>query len=187
MRSFHTLELARDARETLCRVFEGGAFDAAEHAHVPIATYDLPDGSKLNLGPERFSVPELLLDPSPLSEGAGQDSEAFAGCVGIADMVQQAILACEHECRRDLCNNITLTGGGAATEGLSDRLLKEMLARQGDLNARAKLSAASNAERAMGPWLGGSILGSLGTFPDIWFSAAEYKEWGAKMLHRKVL
>jgi D-alanyl-lipoteichoic acid acyltransferase DltB (MBOAT superfamily) len=39
----------------------------------------------------------------------------------------------------------------------------------------------------MGPWLGGSILGSLGTFPDIWFSAAEYKEWGAKMLHRKIL
>ena len=76
---------------------------------------------------------------------------------------------------------------GELVEGLADRILKEMLARQGDLNCKAKLSAASNAERAVGPWLGGSILGSLGTFPDICFSAAEYKEWGAKMLHRKIL
>ena len=187
VRSFHALELARDARESLCRVFEG-PFDAAAHAHVPLVTYDLPDGTKLQLGPERYAVPELLFDPSPLHVTAGgAEDEAFAGCVGIPDMVQESVLACEAECRRDLLSNITLTGGGSTTEGLSDRLLKELLGRQQELGARAKLSAASNSERQMGPWLGGSILASLGTFPEIWFSKQEYAEYGAKMLHRKVL
>jgi len=186
VRTFHSLELARDARESLCRVFEAGTFDAAAHAHVPIVSYDLPDGTKLMIGPERYAVPELLLDPSPLSEDGGEES-AFSGCAGIPDMVQEAVLACEPECRRDLLSNITLTGGASATEGLADRLLKDLLSRQGVLGTRVKFSAASNAERAMGPWLGGSILGSLGTYPDIWFSKAEYKEWGAKMLHRKLL
>jgi actin-related protein len=200
VRTFHTLELARDARESLCRVYEGGAFESAAHAHVPIVSYDLPDGTKLSLGPQRYAVCELLMDPSPLQEGGGSSSSSsssgmgggsgdneFAGCQGIPDMIQAAIMACEIECRRDLCMNISLTGGGAATEGLSERILKEMLGRQEDMNCRAKLCAASNAERAMGPWLGGSILGSLGTFPDLWFSKSEYDEWGAKMLHRKVL
>jgi len=184
LKQYHTLEVARDARESLCRVYES-TFDADAHAHVPIVSYDLPDGTKLSLGPERYAVTELLFNPTPLQSGA--EEEDFGGAVGLTDMLQDAILACEPETRRDLNTNVTLTGGLTSTEGLSERLLKELLVRTDTLGSRPKMAAASSSERAVGPWLGGSILASLGTFPDIWFSKAEYQEFGAKMLHRKVL
>ncbi len=185
LKLFHTLELARDARETLCRVYES-AFVMADQGHIPIVSYDLPDGTKLNLGPERYGIAELLFDPTPLQQG-GPDEDAYAGALGLADMVQESIMACEPETRRDLLTNVTMTGGVSATEGISDRLFKELVARGDTLGSRPKMAAASSQERTVGPWLGGSILASLGTFPDIWFSRAEYAEYGAKMLHRKAL
>jgi actin-like protein 6A len=53
--------------------------------------------------------------------------------------------------------------------------------------ARAKVVQASREERAAGPWTGGSILASLGTFPDLWFSREEYREHGARGFARKII
>jgi actin-related protein len=184
--AFHELEAARAGRHALCRVFES-PFDAEANAHTPITSFDLPDGSTLSLGPERFSIPELLFDPSPLLARGGGAGAQYAGAAGLADMVTNSVMVCDIDCRRDLITNVTLTGGVSATEGISDRLLRDLTANQSTLQTRAKLAAASAAERAVGPWTGGSILASLGTFHEFWFSKKEYEEYGAKMLHRKVI
>jgi actin-related protein len=42
-------------------------------------------------------------------------------------------------------------------------------------------------ERKYSAWIGGSILASLSTFPDIWISKAEYDESGPAIVHRKCL
>lgn len=34
-------------------------------------------------------------------------------------------------------------------------------------------------------WLGGSILGSLGSFHEMWLSKAEYEEGGAQLIDKK--
>lgn len=187
--AYHELEAARAGRHALCRVFET-PFDAEANAHTPITSFDLPDGSVLSLGPERFGIPELLFDPSPLvaggvggSGGCGQ----YAGATGLAEAVTSAIMACDIDCRRDLVTNVTLTGGVSATEGLGERLQRDLIANQPVLQTRAKLAASSVVERAVGPWTGGSILASLGTFHEFWFSKKEYEEYGAKMLHRKIV
>merc|ERR1712166_1644535 len=39
-------------------------------------------------------------------------------------------------------------------------------------------------ERMFSTWIGGSILGSLTTFRQMWIGAAEYHEHGAKVVHR---
>jgi len=116
---WHSLSIARDARESLCRVFEMN-FDVIEHANVPIVSYDLPDGTALSIGPERYSVPELLLDPTPLLTGT--DSARYEGAMGIGAAFKSAAEACDIESRRDLVSNCVLTGGVSASEGIVERL-----------------------------------------------------------------
>jgi len=50
---------------------------------------------------------------------------------------------------------------------------------------RVKVSSPNISERAICSWLGGSILGSLGTFQDMWISKRDYEEFGAAIVNRK--
>lgn len=52
-------------------------------------------------------------------------------------------------------------------------------------NMRYKALAATPQERKHGAWLGGSILGSLGSFHELYVSKAEWEEQGASALERK--
>jgi hypothetical protein len=117
-----SLKIVRDARESLCRIFES-TFVSEDHAHAPTVTYDLPDGSVLSIGAEQFSVPEMLFDPSSL---LAREDSPYAGAQGLGEMFQSSVLACNPEPRRDLVSNCVVTGGLSATEGLLDRLHKEL-------------------------------------------------------------
>jgi actin-like protein 6A len=44
---------------------------------------------------------------------------------------------------------------------------------------------AATVERHFAAWVGGSILASLGSFQQMWFSRAEFNEYGAALLERK--
>lgn len=61
-REFHRLSLASDAKEALCRAADA-AFDVDANASMPTVTYELPDGTELEVGADRFGVPECLFDP----------------------------------------------------------------------------------------------------------------------------
>ena len=50
---------------------------------------------------------------------------------------------------------------------------------------RVKVTSPNISERAICSWLGGSILGSLGTFQDMWISKKDYEEFGAAIVNRK--
>jgi hypothetical protein len=51
---------------------------------------------------------------------------------------------------------------------------------------RLQVVCSANAvERRYGVWIGGSILASLGTFQQMWMSKAEYREYGAGLIHKK--
>jgi actin-related protein 4 len=52
--------------------------------------------------------------------------------------------------------------------------------------AKPKISApASTVERKFAPWLGGSILASLGTFHQLWIAREEYMEMGRTIVHKR--
>lgn len=50
---------------------------------------------------------------------------------------------------------------------------------------RVKVTSPNASERAICSWLGGSILGSLGTFQDMWISRRDYDELGSAVVNRK--
>lgn len=152
------------------------AFDPVMSKSVVATTaYELPDGSSITIAEERYGIPELILDPAPLG---------LPGLTGLHASIVASAMACEPEVRRDLVSNIVLTGGASGFKGMPDRLLAELVP-IAPIGTRPKIAAASRDERKLGAWVGGSILGSLGTFHDLWFSAEEYGEHGAKMMHRK--
>ena len=106
-------------------------------------------------------------------------------------MVCDASFRCDRDQQAALLGNVVLTGGGSAI-GPTDQAVVEVLREQVEsiIHAhtpgwRVKVLAPSIAERPVCNWLGGSILGSMGSFHDMWVTKAEYEEWGAAIVNRK--
>ena len=67
--------------------------------------YELPDGQIITIGNERFRCPEALFAPASI----GREH------VGIAEMVYNTIMKCDIDIRKELYNNIVLSGGKSAS------------------------------------------------------------------------
>lgn len=57
-------DLVRDIKETVCRVPEYAVDSRAAMSTWPAASYELPDGRTIDVGGDRFAVPELLFQPT---------------------------------------------------------------------------------------------------------------------------
>ena len=66
--------------------------------------------------------------------------------------------------------------------GFADRMQKE-LTNLVPSTMRVKIIAPPSRKYSV--WIGGSILGSLGSFQQMWISKQEYDESGPKIVHRK--
>ena len=93
--------------------------------------------------------------------------------------------------RKDLCDNIILSGGTTLIPGLAERLEKEVQAMM-PMNARVRVSAPD--DRYLAVWLGASILSSLSTFDKSWVyknsdphcesgAVLGYDEYGPRLVH----
>merc|ERR1712144_57871 len=100
------------------------------------------DGQVITIGNERFRCPEVLFKPSMI----GLEQE------GIHKLCFKSIMKCDVDIRKDLYNNVVLSGGSTMFKGIDDR----------------KYSV----------WIGGSILSSLSTFEEMWITKNEYDEAG---------
>jgi hypothetical protein len=72
---------------------------------------------------------------------------------------------------------VVLTGGGSLLSGLHKRLHWETLTLV-PAAFKPRILVASPLERQFSAWVGGSILGSLGTFQQLWVSKSEYDDLG---------
>jgi actin len=135
-------------------------------------SYELPDGNVITIGNERFRCPEVLFHPS---------LSGIEAC-GIPDATYTSIMKCNMDIRKDLCNNIVLSGGNTIFPGFADRFKKEMTElAQPTMN----VSVIALPERKYSVWIGVSILTSRSTFQDMWISKQDYEEYGPKVVHRK--
>ena len=64
--------------------------------------------------------------------------------------------------------------------GITERLKKELAARF----STDRLNVVSPPEREYLTWIGGSILGSLATFQQMWIAKRDYDESGASIIYR---
>jgi len=109
----------------------------------------------------------------------------------IANMVCDAAFRCDRDQQAGVLGNVVLVGGGACI-GPTDQSVPDTVREQIEtiIHAhtpgwRVKMLSPGMQERAIASWLGGSILGSLGTFHEMWITKAEYEEWGCSIINRK--
>jgi len=167
-------EIVRDVKEKLCFIALDYNEEMAKAKTSPDLEkqYELPDGSSLTIGNERFRAPEALFQPSLL----GLDID------GADETTYKSIMKCDLDIRRDLYGNVVLSGGTTMYPGIGERLTKELTNRA---PPSMKVKVVAPPERKFSVWIGGSILSSLSSFQQMWVSKAEYDEAGASIVHRK--
>ena len=164
--------------------------------HIPKLPYHLPDGTEVQFGNERFEFGELLLGDdhkNKIREEYGANFgtrtkssvEFFSGAV--QNMICESAFRCDREQQAQLLGNVVIAGGGACVEGIVDRVRAEVEAiiHTHTPGWRVKVLSPPITERAYCAWLGGSILGSLGSFSEMYISRQEYQEYGSNIVHRK--
>ncbi|KAE9613930.1 putative Actin family [Lupinus albus] len=178
--------IASDIKECVCRAPDS-PYDESAYANIPTTSYELPDGQIIEIGSDKFKIPDILFNPSLVQTIPGMES--FAGIApsirGLPKMVIDSINKCDVDIRRELFSSILLAGGTASMQQLKERIEKDLL-EESPQAARVKVIGSGNAtERRFSVWIGGSILASLGSFQQMWFSKSEYEEQGASYIQRK--
>jgi actin-related protein len=101
---------------------------------------------------------------------------------GIDGTTYNSIMKCDIDIRKNLYENIVLSGGTTMFPGFADRMQKEMTS---FVPSTMKINIIAPPKRKYSVWIGGSILASLSTFEPMWISKQEYDESGPSIVHRK--
>ena len=208
--SFMLLEMGRNFKEASCRVAETPLIDTdPRFANLPTTPYELPDGTILDVGVERFQLTEMLFDPTSVdfdcsdmaslgfttgassssSRGPDNRDKPAVSTEGVGRLVSNSILRCDpdNNVQTTLCGNVVVAGGASAVEGLPERvkLDVETVVHALAPGLRIKTASLGLSERALTAWLGGSIVASLGSFHEMWLSRQEYEEFGPGIVEKK--
>ncbi|CAN6879854.1 unnamed protein product [Brassica oleracea] len=175
-----------DIKDSICRVPDT-PYDDKSYANIPTTSYELPDGQTLEIGADRFKIPDVMFNPSIVQTIPGMEKygDMIPTVRGLPHMVMESINKCDVDIRRELYSSILLAGGTSSMQQLKERLEKDLI-EESPHSARVKVLASGNTtERRFSVWIGGSILASLGSFQQMWFSKSEYEEHGASYIQRK--
>jgi actin-like protein 6A len=185
---FCKLQIAADAKEYFCTM-PRTPFNKALAEKVPADVFELPDGNHVDLRLCRYTVPELLMDCSPLRSSGGGSSGSDSDSngrdfVSLPELIAESLSCSSVDIRKTLANNCILAGGNNCFKGIQQRL---------NLECNSILPKALNMrfvtpgrlESRVSAWTGGSILASLGSFQQLWVSKEEYEESGVKVLKNR--
>eukprot|EP00983_Pelagomonas_calceolata_P079308 1154607-Pelagomonas_calceolata.AAC.2 len=149
------MALAWDIKEKLCYVAldHDAELSAASTTSAVDKEYTLPDGATITVGSERFRAPEVLFDPSLM----GQESR------GIHHLVHDTINKCDIDVRRELYNNIVLSGGTSMFEGMQtscDALGVSVVERASVVRVLSFAVGARERQMSVAPCFAGAISAS---------------------------
>jgi actin-related protein len=163
-------EIVKKIKEKLCYLSLNYQKELkTNHKHEK---YTLPDGQIIKIGQERFKCPEALFNPSLLRKEIP----------GIHELIKNTIDNCDITIRKNLYNNIILSGGTTTFKGFKDRLELEL---ENLVNKNTTIKIINPLQRKYTVWIGGSILGSLETFSNYFVTKKEWEESGNSIIHKK--
>jgi len=198
--TFMQFELVRDIKESTTKVSELNLLEnEIRYANLPNTSYELPDGTMIELGLERFQIPELFFDNTlfphflqdPDYNQLFTTSPALSllpyNVENLPKLATDSIFHCEGDLQSTLYSNIVFTGGNSSYDGFPERMKYEMerIMAMRISGARLKTIACGKSERVIASWLGGSIMASLGSFHEIWVTKKEYEEYGSTIVDKK--
>ncbi|KAM4650915.1 actin-6-like [Discoglossus pictus] len=164
------MDLVSDIKEKCCYVSLDIDSEIRHDEKNYLIDFTLPDGQIISIGSERFRCPEALFLPTVL--GLPE--------VGLHAHALSSIQKCAPEHQSQLLSNVVVCGGSSYIRGFPERIKKEM--------CRAEKGRPPNIfahpHRKFAPWLGGSIVGALDSFQNLWINRALYDEKGPFVVHR---
>ncbi|KAJ5078133.1 actin-7-related [Anaeramoeba ignava] len=101
---------------------------------------------------------------------------------GIHQMICNSLNKISVGIRKELYQNIILSGGSSLFPGLTERIQKEVSQL---LPLKIKIQIISPPERWLSTWIGASILASTSNFAKMWITKEDYQENGPKIVHQK--
>ncbi|XP_028517149.1 actin-like protein 6B isoform X2 [Exaiptasia diaphana] len=172
-------EVIRDFQKSVLQVCDG-VYDEGILNSIPLVSYEFPNGYNNSYGLERFRICEGLFDPSNVKGIEGSTA------MGVTQVVTTSVGMTDIDIRAGLFNSVIVTGGNTLLSGFVERLNRELLSKTPP-SMRLKLISNGNStfEKRCNSWIGGSILGSLGSFQQMWISRKEYDEQGKGCVERK--
>lgn len=182
-------QIAEDAKASVMRLSDVRLdLKNSEINQMPTVQYELPDGNTIEVGVERFIVPEIMFNPAIVDELKLKGPpvvDDMQNAMSLPAQVLASIQNADVDARKDLFGNVILTGGGTMFVNCKERL-ESAIFDHAPQNVKTKVTASQNAvERRFATWIGGSILASLGSFQQMWMSKAEYDEYGVSHIHKK--
>lgn len=166
-------DVVRDLKENLCYVALDVEKEMASSSSSLEKSYKLPDGEIVKLENQRFRCPEALFQPNLVG---------FDDAAGIHSLINESVVKCEVDVRKDLYANIVISGGNTMFEGMAERLQKEI---SSAVTGKMKVKVIARPDRKYAAWCGGSILSSMSTFQEMVISKKDYDEFGASIVHKK--
>ena len=143
--------------------------------------YELPDGKHLIIKDQRIKFPEILFRPD-----IAKNIKLGDDICNIAEACFNSIQKCDYDIRKDLYNNIFLSGGTSLFNGLPERFKKEIKAFAPE-SMKEEVKVIASPERRYASWIGDSILSSISKIESLWVTKSEYEESGVDIFIKKGL
>ncbi|MBA7490931.1 hypothetical protein ES702_01474 [subsurface metagenome] len=164
---------------------QGEAIARDQYAHP----FEFPDGYNQTFSSERFKIVESLFDAQCYTSPPAGSYEASLFPAPeqnqtLPGLVKMCINQCDVDLRPTFLSNVVLAGGGSMIKGLPDRITQTLTAMYPSTKVRVTAPGMS-VERKFASYIGGSIVGSLGTFHQMWISKKEYDEHGASIVEKR--
>ncbi|XP_004705209.1 actin-like protein 8 [Echinops telfairi] len=127
-------------------------------------TYQLPDGTTVELTPMQQLAPEMFFSPHVFDLPGPSISQLFL----------ESLKACDSTLHPILMSHVVACGGNTLYPGFSKRLCKELVTN--DLLSPADSSVWVGSNRNFSVWLGASVVAHLSSFKSQWMTREEYDE-----------
>jgi actin-related protein len=147
-------------------------------------SYELPDGSMLQLDSERFSCTEPCFQPSlfsKITKNPPNFGEKIEKLLSLPELLLRSVSQCDALQHKDLYQNVIMEGGNTMFPGLEERIHAEMRKLP---NCPFSVHPIAPPERKFSDWIGGSILASSSGFADRIMTKAQYEELGPGAINR---